>query len=79
LSDVDGRDKPGHDDCGNHAQGQPALLDFEVVLAANLADMIDTGAHGFREYSGPAADDFEAVGLRRLDHILIGKRDRLEL
>ena len=60
-------------------KGEPALLDFEVVLAANFADMVDIGAHGFREYFGSAADDFEAVGRQGLDHILIGKRDRLEL
>jgi SnoaL-like domain len=73
---VDGRDKPGHDDCscGNHAQGQPVLVDFEVVLAANFAEMIDIGAHGFREYFG-AADDFEAGGRQGPDHILIGSAE----
>jgi hypothetical protein len=60
---VDGRDKPGHDDCscGNHAQGQPVLVDFEVVLAANFAEMIDIGAHGFREYFGATISKPAAV------------------
>ena len=52
-----------------------ALVDFEVVLAANLADIIDIGAHGLREYVRPSTNDFEPVGRQGLDHILLRERD----
>src|SRR5712671_4591848 len=51
------------------------LLDFEVVLAADLADIADIGAHRFCEYFGLSADDFESVGRQRLDRLRLRQRD----
>ena len=52
-----------------------ALIDFEVVLAANFADIPDIGAHAFRKYVRRSTNDFEPVGRQGLDHVLLRERD----
>ena len=60
---------------GHNVTRQVALVDFEIVLAADLADIPDIGAHGFRKYFRPSANDFESVGRQRLDHVRLRKRE----
>jgi hypothetical protein len=45
-----------------HVTRAVALIDFEVVLATNFADIPDIGAHGFRKYFRCSTDDFEPIG-----------------
>src|SRR3954471_6351250 len=62
-------------DYRRHCEPRMTLLDFEVVLAADLADIADIGAHGFCEYFSFSADDFESVGRQGLDHLRLRERD----
>ena len=60
---------------GHYVTREVALLDFEIVLAADFADIPDIGAHGFRKYFRLSANDFESVGRQDLDHVLLRERE----
>ena len=60
---------------GHNVTREVALIDFKIVLAADLADIPDIGAHGFREYFRLSANDFESVGRQGLDHVLLRERE----
>jgi hypothetical protein len=60
---------------GHRVTQEVALVDFEIVLAADFADIPDIGAHGFRKYFRLSANDFESVGRQRLDHVWLRERD----
>ena len=60
---------------GHRVTQEVALVDFEIVLAADFADIPDIGAHGFRKYFRLSANDFESVGRQDLDHVRLRERE----